>query len=223
MTKGLVQLALKHISCHCSSKRHHNISKFTKLSVKCCKKGWSFIKLLVPIAILAIAHRHNTGICKQMSNVLQCFEVVWFLSLLLCFDWWGPSRFSISNFQAYPSLQQVQNCWSMGWPHVLAAELLFLSILSISCWKTSFKCTGIGLQDVCFGVTLWSIWMWYGGTGKHPIPSKTSGKLCEICSLLVTNLGTSCFASGTVTAWLLLWADTFFFDLCTETLLVFLG
>ena len=52
--KALVQLALKYISCDCSSKRHHGISKSSKLSVKSCKKGKSFIKLLVPKAFLAI-------------------------------------------------------------------------------------------------------------------------------------------------------------------------
>ena len=39
VSKALGQLALKHISCHCSSKRHHCISESPKLSVEGFKKG----------------------------------------------------------------------------------------------------------------------------------------------------------------------------------------
>ena len=75
--KTLVQFLLKNIICHYHSKRHHSISKSPRFSVESGKKGWSCIKLLVPMAFLAIAHRHYTGIYKQMSNVLQCLKVVW--------------------------------------------------------------------------------------------------------------------------------------------------
>ena len=47
------------------------------------------------------------------------------------------------------------------------------TILSISCLKDSFRWTGTGQQGVCLGVTLGSTWIWYGGPGKHPIPSNT--------------------------------------------------
>ena len=49
------------------------------------------------------------------------------------------------------------------------------SILSFSCLKAFFKCTGICLQGVCLGVIIGSSCIWYGGPGDHSIPSKTSG------------------------------------------------
>ena len=84
------------------------------------------------------------------------------------------------------------------------------SILLNSCWKASFRWTGIGQQGVCFGVTLGSSCIWYGGPGNLPIPSKTSGKLLKICSLLVTSLGTSSlgtivFPRGTLLSVVELW------------------
>ena len=78
VSKTLVQLALKDISCPCHSKRHYIIPKSSRLIVESSKKGWSFIKVLVPITFLAITHRHDTCICKQLDNVLRCFKVVWF-------------------------------------------------------------------------------------------------------------------------------------------------
>ena len=142
---ALVQLVLKHISCHCSSKRHPSISKSPRLSVKNCKKGYGFIMLLVPIAFLAIAHRHNTGICKQMTNVFQCFKVVWFPHYCL-FILVGSKQ--ILNFK-FPSLSFPSTSTKLL-IHGVASWTGFrtptLSILWISCWKASFKCTRIGLQ-----------------------------------------------------------------------------
>ena len=49
------------------------------------------------------------------------------------------------------------------------------NILPISCLNGSLRCTGTDWKGVCLAVTLGSICIWYGGPGKHPISSKTSG------------------------------------------------
>ena len=63
-----------------------------------------------------------------------------------------------------------------------------LSILLISYLKVSLRCTGMGLQGVCFGVTCGSVQMWYGSPGNQPIPSNSSGYFSLICSLVLTIL-----------------------------------
>ena len=64
------------------------------------------------------------------------------------------------------------------------------NILSISCLNGSLRYTDTGWQGVCLEVILGSTCMWWGGPGKHPAPSNTSGYTCKICSLLVMSLGT---------------------------------
>ena len=89
------------------------------------------------------------------------------------------------------------------------------NILSISCLNDSLRCTGAGQQEVCLGVTLWSTCIWYGGPGKHPIPSNTSGYNCKICYLLVISLGIALGQLNTVDSLL---------DTCIASwLLVFFG
>ena len=75
------------------------------------------------------------------------------------------------------------------------------SSLSISCLKACFKCTGTGLKGICLGVifgsNLYVVW----GTWKASNTLKYIWvPLYTICSLLVTNLGTSCCQSDTVAA-----------------------
>ena len=69
---------LEHVSCHCHSKRHYRIPKSSKLWVESSKKRWSLIKLLLPIPLLAIPHPHDRCICKQMTYVLRCLEMIGF-------------------------------------------------------------------------------------------------------------------------------------------------
>ena len=84
------------------------------------------------------------------------------------------------------------------------------SILFISCWNFSFKCTGIGEQGVCLGGMLGSTWIWQSGPRNLPIPSKTSGYSHRIISLLVISLGTCVLAAGVwaATSCFVVWADT---------------
>ena len=84
------------------------------------------------------------------------------------------------------------------------------SIISTSCLNPYLRWTGIGQQGVCLRVTLGSICTLYGDPGKLPIPSKTSGNSCRICSLLVTSLGTAYFLFGIwgATSFVDFWADT---------------
>ena len=63
------------------------------------------------------------------------------------------------------------------------------NILLIFCWNASFRWIGIGLHGVCLGVTPGSTWIWYGGPGNFPIPSKTSGYSCRIWHWVVMSLG----------------------------------
>ena len=117
--------------------------------------------------------QNYTGICKQMNNVLWCFKVVW-LPHYHFFRLVGSKQ--ILSFKlpslSFPStntkllIQGVASCTGFRTPT--------LSILLISCWKASFKCTRIGLQSVCMGVILGYKWIWYGGPGKHPIQFMTS-------------------------------------------------
>ena len=46
------------------------------------------------------------------------------------------------------------------------------NILLISCLNGSLRCTDIGWQGIFSEVTLGFACIWYGGPGKHPIPSK---------------------------------------------------
>ena len=77
-SKTLVQLALENISSHCCTKWHHCVSEPSKLSIEGCKKWGSPIKLLVPVSLFKIANSHYACICKQMSNVLWGFKMIWF-------------------------------------------------------------------------------------------------------------------------------------------------
>ena len=102
-------------------------------------------------------------------------------------------------------IQGVASCTGLSTP--------VSSILSTSCLNASLRWTGIGWQGVCLGVTLGSICIWYGGPGKLPIPSKTSGYTHRIWSLLVTGfgtcLGTAYFCLGILaaTSCVGLWVD----------------
>ena len=221
--KELVQLVLNNISCHCWSKRHYSIPKSPKLDVESCKERWSFIKLLVPITFLTVTHR----------VIIQASACTWAMSSSVL-KWYGSLTITMFRLVGSKQIQSLK-LPNLSFPSTSTKLLIqgvysctgfrtpALSILSMSCQKAPFKCTRIGLQGVCLGVIFWSKWIQYGGTWKASNTLKTSGYLCKICSLLVTNLGTSCFASSTVTTWFVLWADTGFYNLCTDTFLVFFG
>ena len=142
--KALLQLVLKNISCHCHSKGTTGYLNLQGSSVKSCKKGWSFIKFLVPITFLAITHRHNTDICKQMSKVLQCLK--WYGSLAITlFKLVGSKQILKFKFPILFFLSTITKLLIHGVASCTGFRTPTLSILSISCWKASFKCTGIGL------------------------------------------------------------------------------
>ena len=71
LTKTLVKLALKDISPTVYLQP-------SELSIEGSKKEWSLIKLLVPIPFLAIVHRHDTCICKQMSYDFRSLKMIGF-------------------------------------------------------------------------------------------------------------------------------------------------
>ena len=56
------------------------------------------------------------------------------------------------------------------------------SIWSISFWNALFRWIGTSLYGGCFGVTVGSMLMWYDGPRNLPMPLKTSGYCCQICS-----------------------------------------
>ena len=152
---------------------------------------------------LTITHRHDTGISKQISNVLWCFKVVWFPNY--CFVYIGrvpaDPKFQIAKLILPLNKHKTDNPWGglMYWLQISCFEhlvnFLLESFLQLNQdWSTECPLEGNTL------IYLDMIW----GTWKASNTLKTSGWLCKICSLLVTNLGTSCFASGTVTAWLVL-------------------
>ena len=117
------------------------------------------------------------------TNIIQGSASKWAMSSGVL-KWYGALTITlfrlvgskqILNFK-FPSLSFPSTSTNLihGMASCTGFRTSALSILSISCWTASFKCTSIGLQGVCLGVTLWSIWIWYGRTAKHPIPSKTS-------------------------------------------------
>ena len=159
VSRTLVKLAPKDICCHCHTKWHYCISKPSKLCIEGSKKGWSLIKLLVSIPLLAITHRHDACIHKQMSYVLRCLEMIWFPHY--CFIKIGgtqaDSKLQVTSL-VFPStntkllIHGVASCTGF--------RIRTFNILSISCLKASFKCIGISLQGVCLGAMLGSTCIW---------------------------------------------------------------
>ena len=105
-------------------------------------------------------------------------------------DWWGPSRFLTLSLPhlSFPSTNKKLFIQAVAW--CTCFRIPVCNILSISYLNGSLRCTGTGQQGVCLGVTFRSKCIWYGGPGKHPISSNTSGYTCKIFSLLVISLGT---------------------------------
>ena len=101
----------------------------------------------------AITHRHDTCICKQMSYVFRCLEMVGFphYHFVEACRTQADSKLQVANL-VFPSTST--NLLFHGVALCTCSNTPTFSISSISCLKTSFKCTMTGL----FG----SNGMWYG-------------------------------------------------------------
>ena len=149
---------------------------------------------------IAITYRQDTCICKQMSHVLRCLEMIGFphyCFIKVC-GVEADSKLKVANIVFPSTSTKLVKLWGLA--SCTGFKTPTFSILSTYCLKSSFMYTRTGLQGVCLGLIFGSHWMKYGGPRKHPIPSKTSGYLYKIFSLLVTNLGTRCCGSNIVTA-----------------------
>ena len=93
---------------------------------------------------------------------------------------------STINQQFCSREKQLLQLFIQGMAWCTGFRMPYYNILSISCLNGSLRHTGTGSQ----GIMLGSTYVWYGGPEKHPVPSKTSGYACRICSLLVISLGT---------------------------------
>ena len=150
MTKTLVLLALKNISCHCCTKWHHCVSEPPSLVWKAVQNEEASSSCWCQYPFFTIANSHYACIHKQMSNVLWSFKMIRF----------SHDGFVLSNqnlsFRS-PDLSLPATSTKLLIKDVASwtgSSTPACNILSNSCLKASFTWRGIGQQGVYFGVTL---------------------------------------------------------------------
>ena len=150
LAKTFIKLVLENITNYCSSKGHHCIAESANLSIECGQKGWSFIKLLMPITFSAITHCNDTCIYKHMCNIFWCFEMIWF-ALQLYLDWWSPSRFLTWVYQACPSPPLPQRCLSKAFLDVRASGYQLITFYQYIVWVALWDVLALVSREFAWG------------------------------------------------------------------------
>ena len=118
------------------------------------------------------SHRHDMGICKQVSYVLWCLEMVGFPNYHFI---------EVCRIQADPKLQVTNLIFPCNKHKAVYPLGCFLSM---SWLQASFMCTRIGLQGVYFGVIFGSNCLCVGNVESIKYPQRHLGSFAKIAPCL---------------------------------------
>ena len=162
----------------------------SKFCIEHCQGGWSFIKLLMPNTFSAITHSYDTmhlqADVQNIPGVLKWHDLCTKGLFILVGSKYTLNlslpRLSLPFTKTKLLIQGVD--WCTGF-RITACNIFFNSLFE---WLFEIHRCQLA-RSLLWGNTWIYMYMVWRST-KHPMPSKTSGLACRICSLLVLSLDT---------------------------------